>query len=79
MVYILLVAALITGILTLRGEHMLPDTIVILGVVILNVILGFFRRVKRISPGSFRHMIVRQCLVVRDGDKKSSPPANWYG
>jgi len=41
MVYVLIVAAVITGILTLRGEHMLPDTAVILGVVILNVVLGF--------------------------------------
>jgi magnesium-transporting ATPase (P-type) len=39
LVYVLIVAALITGILTLRGEHMLPDTAVILGVVILNVVL----------------------------------------
>src|SRR4030042_6575575 len=43
LVYVLFVAAAITGTLTLRGEHMLPDTSVILGVVILNVVMGFIQ------------------------------------
>ena len=43
LVYVLLVAAAITGTLTLRGEDMLADTAVIFGVVILNVIMGFIQ------------------------------------
>jgi P-type Ca2+ transporter type 2C len=71
MVYILLVAACITGFLTLRGEHMLPDTAVILGVVILNVILGFIQEGKTESAlEALRHMIVKECLVIRDGQQK---------
>jgi magnesium-transporting ATPase (P-type) len=50
LVYVLLVAAAITGGLTLRGEHMLPDTAVILGVVILNVILDLSRRETEAAP-----------------------------
>jgi magnesium-transporting ATPase (P-type) len=41
MVIILLVTAVITGTLTALGSHMLPDTIVIAGVVLLNAVLGF--------------------------------------
>jgi P-type Ca2+ transporter type 2C len=71
MVYILLAAALITGILTLRGEHMLPDTAVILGVVILNVVMGFFQEGKTESAlEALRQMIVRESLVIRDGEQK---------
>lgn len=74
MVYILLVAAAITGFLTVRGEHMLPDTAVILGVVILNVILGFFQEGKTESAlEALRHMIVHECLVIRDGEQKIIP------
>jgi P-type Ca2+ transporter type 2C len=74
MVYILLVAAAITGFLTLRGEHMLPDTTVILGVVILNIILGFFQEGKTESAlEALRHMIVRECLVIRDKEQKIIP------
>jgi P-type Ca2+ transporter type 2C len=71
MVYILLGTAMITGILTLRGELMLPDTAVILGVVILNVILGYFQEGKTESAlEALSHMIVRECLVIRDGEQK---------
>jgi P-type Ca2+ transporter type 2C len=71
MVYVLLAAALITGILTLRGEHMLPDTLIILGVVVLNVLLGFFQEGKTESAlEALRHMMVRECLVIRDGAQR---------
>jgi P-type Ca2+ transporter type 2C len=74
MVYVLIVAAAITGTLTLRGEHMLPDTAVILGVVILNVVLGFFQEGKTESAlEALRQMIVRECLVIRDGEQKIIP------
>ena len=74
MVYVLLVAAAITGTLTLRGEHMLPDTSVILGVVILNVILGFIQEGKTESAlEALRQMIVPECTVIRDGEQKVFP------
>jgi P-type Ca2+ transporter type 2C len=74
MVYVLLAAAAITAILTLRGEHMLPDTAVILGVVILNVALGFFQEGKTESAlEALRQMIVLECLVIRDGEQKIIP------
>ncbi|MFH1382384.1 MAG: HAD-IC family P-type ATPase [Chloroflexota bacterium] len=74
LVYVLLVAAAITGTLTLRGEHMLPDTSVILGVVILNVILGFIQEGKTESAlESLRQMIVPECTVIRDGEQKVIP------
>lgn len=74
MVYVLLGAAVITGILTLRGEHMLPDTAVILGVVILNVVLGFIQEGKTESAlEALRQMIVRECRVIRDGEQKIIP------
>ena len=38
MVIILLVTALVTGVLTALGSHMLPDTIVIASVVLLNAV-----------------------------------------
>jgi P-type Ca2+ transporter type 2C len=74
MVYVLLVAATITGIMTLSGEHMLPDTAVILGVVILNVVLGFFQEGKTESAlEALRQMLVRECMVIRDGEQKIIP------
>jgi magnesium-transporting ATPase (P-type) len=74
LVYVLLVAAAITGTLTLRGEHMLPDTSVILGVVILNVIFGFIQEGKTESAlEALRRMIVPECTVIRDGEQKVIP------
>ena len=46
LVYILLAAATITTVLSIGGEDMWADTGVILGVVILNAILGFFQEGK---------------------------------
>lgn len=74
LVYILLVAATITGILTLRGEDMLTDTLVILGVVILNTMLGFFQEGKtEAALEALRKMIVSKCTVFRDGEQKVIP------
>jgi Ca2+-transporting ATPase len=74
LIYVLLVAAAITGTLTLRGEHMLPDTSVILGVVILNVILGFIQEGKtELALEALRKMIVPECTVIRDGEQKVIP------
>ena len=45
-IYILLIAAGVTGSLTLAGRDMLPDTVVIVSVVIFNALLGFFQEGK---------------------------------
>jgi len=74
LVYVLLVAAAITGTLTLRGEDMLADTAVIFGVVILNVILGFIQEGKTESAlEALGQMVVRECMVIRDGEHKVIP------
>ena len=69
MVIILLVTAAITGLLTALGSHMLPDTLVILGVVVLNAILGFIQEGKAEGAlEALRGMMVPECLVIRGGD-----------
>ena len=74
LVYILLVAALITGILSMRGEEMWMDMVVILGVVVLNVIIGFYQEGKAESAlEALRNMIVPECTVRRDGKEKVIP------
>jgi magnesium-transporting ATPase (P-type) len=68
LVYILLAAALVTGILTLLGEDMLIDTTVILGVVILNAALGFFQEGKAEGAlAALQQMMTAEATVVRDG------------
>jgi calcium-translocating P-type ATPase len=53
---------------------MLPDTIVILGVVLLNAILGFVQEGKAEGAlDALRNMMVQQALVVRGGDQRRIP------
>lgn len=74
LVYILLVAGTITGVLTLLGEDMLADTIVILGVVILNTIIGFIQEGKtEAALEALRKMIVPECTVLRGGEQSVIP------
>ncbi len=74
MVIILLVTAFTTGILTALGSHMLPDTIVILSVVVLNAILGFVQEGKAEGAlDALRNMMVPECMVLRDGGVKRIP------
>ncbi|MFH1639895.1 MAG: HAD-IC family P-type ATPase [Chloroflexota bacterium] len=71
LVYILLAAAVITGALTLRGEDMLWDTVVIVSVILINVLLGFFQEGKAEGAlEALRKMIVPECAVLRDGEAK---------
>ncbi len=71
MVIILLVTATITGVLSALGSHMLPDTIVILSVVILNAILGFVQEGKAEGAlDALRNMMVQEALVLRAGDQR---------
>ena len=74
MVIILLVTAIVTGVLTAMGSHMLPDTIVILSAVLLNSILGFIQEGKAEGAmDALRNMMVQEALVIRAGDQKRIP------
>lgn len=74
MVIILLVTAAITGLLTALGSHMLPDTLVILGVVLLNALLGFVQEGKAEGAlDALRSLMVPECLVMRDGELMRLP------
>jgi calcium-translocating P-type ATPase len=69
MIWILLATGITTGVLTAIGEDMLPDTIVILGVVLLNALLGFVQEGKAEGAlDALRSMMVPTCRVVRDAD-----------
>ena len=74
MVIILLLTALVTGTLTALGSHMLPDTVVIAGVVVLNAVLGFVQEGKAEGAlDALRNMMVQECLVLRAGDQRRLP------
>ncbi|RLQ22547.1 HAD family hydrolase [Seongchinamella sediminis] len=74
MVIILLATALVTGVLTALGSHMLPDTIVISSVVLLNAVLGFVQEGKAEGAlDALRNMMVQEALVVRAGDQRRIP------
>ncbi len=74
LVYILIAASLITGTLTILGKDMLADTIVIIGVVVLNAILGFFQEGKAENAlQALKNMIVPECKVYRDGKVETLP------
>jgi calcium-translocating P-type ATPase len=74
MVIILLVTAVVTGTLTAFGNHMLPDTIVIISVVILNAVLGFVQEGKAEGAlDALRNMMVPECQVIRDGEQRRVP------
>ena len=67
LVYILLCAAAITTFLSISGQEMWADTIVIIGVVILNAILGFIQEGKaERALEALQSMIVTEAKVLRD-------------
>jgi len=69
LIYVLLVASLVTAILGIW-----TDMGVILGAVILNVIIGFIQEGKgEAAIEALRKMIVPACTVLRDGGKKVIP------
>ena len=69
MIYVLLVAALVTAILGIW-----TDTAVILGCVILNVIIGFIQEGKgEAAIEALKKMMVPECTVLRDGERKVIP------
>jgi magnesium-transporting ATPase (P-type) len=74
MVIILLITALVTGVLTALGSHMLPDTIVIASVVLLNAVLGFVQEGKAEGAlDALRNMMVQEALVLRDRNQRRIP------
>ncbi len=74
LIYVLLVAGTVTGILSLGGEDMVGDTVVIFGVVILNVIIGFVQEGKgEAAIEALQRMMVPESTVLRDGKKQVIP------
>ncbi len=70
MIYILLVAAAVTGLLL--DEPV--DTYVILGVVVLNVIIGYVQEGKaEAAIEALKRMIVAESAVLRDGHRQVIP------
>jgi calcium-translocating P-type ATPase len=68
MILVLLVTAGVTTAFTLSGQDMLADTVVILGVVLLNALLGFVQEGKaEVAIQALRNMMVPECLVIREG------------
>ena len=70
MIYILLAAAFVTGVLLQE----VVDTCVILGVVVLNVIIGFIQEGKaEAAIEALKKMIVSESTVLRDGRRQVIP------
>ncbi|MFC1901731.1 cation-translocating P-type ATPase [Chloroflexota bacterium] len=66
LVYVLLAASVLTAILGIWS-----DTAVILGVVILNVIIGFIQEGKgEAAIEALKKMMIPECVVLRDGQEK---------
>ncbi|MEU8120394.1 HAD-IC family P-type ATPase [Spirillospora sp. NPDC049024] len=71
LIYVLLVSALVTGLL---GEHV--DALVILGVVVVNAIVGFVQESRAEKAlGALAAMAETTALVVRDGAARRVPSA----
>jgi len=69
LIYILLLAAVVTAIL----GHMV-DTAVILAVVFANVVIGFIQELKADKAiEALDKMVVSECTVVRDGARRTIP------
>ncbi len=69
LLYVLIGAAILTAVL---GHYI--DTYVIVGVVIATVIIGFVQEGKaEASLEALKSMMVPQCLVLRDGEKRTVP------
>jgi magnesium-transporting ATPase (P-type) len=74
MIIILLITMAVTGTLSILGNPMWPDTIVIFGVIILNALLGFFQEGKAEGAlEALRNMMVQECLVLREDDQMRLP------
>ena len=73
LIYLLLVSAAITGAL---GHGI--DTAVILGVVLINAIVGFVQEGKAESAmAAIRKMLSPHAMVLRDEQRRKSRPRHW--
>lgn len=64
---ILLATAIVTGTLTAFGAHLLPDTLVIFSVVVLNACVGYYLEGKAENAiEALKSMMVPECMVLRD-------------
>jgi calcium-translocating P-type ATPase len=71
---ILLATAVVTGVLTALGAHMLPDTIVITAVVVINAYVGFYLEGKAEGAvEALKSMMVPESLVIREGKHQRIP------
>jgi len=75
LVWILLVAATVTTIMSVLGlEDLWVDTFVIIGVVVANILLGFYQEGKAESAlEALKKMVAPQCTVLRDGEHSIIP------
>jgi magnesium-transporting ATPase (P-type) len=74
LVYILMIAATITTFLSIMGNEMWADTIVIISVVVLNAILGFIQEGKaERALEALQGMIVTETTVLRDNTEQVVP------
>ncbi len=74
LIYVLLAAAAITTALSLGGEDMLADTVIILSVVLINAVLGFFQEGRAENAlAALQDMIVPECDVIREGHQHMIP------
>jgi Ca2+-transporting ATPase len=69
LIYVLLIAGVVTAVL-----NMWIDSTVIFAVVLANVIIGFIQEGKAVaSIEALSKMIVSECTVLRDGERKDIP------
>ena len=74
LIYVLLAAAGVTAILALKDPTHWLDTGVILGVVIINAIIGFMQEGKaERALEAISRMLSNEATVVRDGSKRAIP------
>lgn len=75
LIYVLLAAAALCALLSLVfGEHMWNEVAIILLVVVVNTIIGFFQEGKAEGAlEALRRMMVPECRVVRDGHERVVP------
>jgi len=75
LIYVLLAAAVTTTFLSLfAGEDMMADTYIILGVVVINAVLGFVQEGKAENAiAALQNMMVPECDVLRAGHQQMIP------
>ncbi len=74
MILILIIAAIISGVLGLYNDEGLLDTFVILGIVLLNAVIGTVQEKKaQSSLEALKKLSAPKCKVYRDGNLQTIP------